>query len=291
MRLRTLPLAAASIITGYSIALQKGASDVFIFVLALSTTLLLQILSNLANDLGDGIKGTDSDQRIGPKRSIQSGAISIKAMKRGVLINAFLALGTGIYLIAVALQENPKVLYFFLGLGIVAILAALGYTLGKKAYGYQGLGDVFVFIFFGLIGVVGTQYLITTSIQLHDLFPAITVGMLSTAVLNMNNMRDHKNDKASNKNTLVVKLGFNRAKYYHLFLIAIALTSNLSYGVVSQQNFIFTLTFLPFIVLSMNVVKTLKIKVEKDLDSELKKIALSTFIYSITLIICTQVSL
>lgn len=283
MRLRTLPLAAASIITGNAVALSKGFSSMTIFSWSLVTTLLLQILSNLANDLGDGMKGTDNDDRVGPKRSIQAGAISVRDMKIGVAINALLALVSGVVLIFISLKQNPEMLYFFLSLGIIAILAALGYTLGKKAYGYQGLGDLFVFIFFGWVGVIGSQFLITESFTLTDLIPASILGLLSAAVLNMNNIRDHKNDKKHHKNTLVVKMGVKNAKLYHSILIFSALLLNSTFFFVADRNLLYTITFLPFVFLVINAITTLKNKDEKELDKELKKIALSTFIYSITL--------
>ena len=283
MRLRTLPLAAASILGGYAIALSKDSGNTTIFLLALLTTLLLQILSNLANDLGDGIKGTDNEERLGPKRSIQSGSISPKSMKKGVLIFSLLALISGITLLYISVSQNTALLYFFLILGIVSIVAALTYTIGKKAYGYSGFGDVFVLLFFGFVGVLGSQYLMTQNILLQDIFPALTIGLLSTAVLNMNNMRDHKNDAKSGKNTLVVNMGFKNAKIYHSFLLIFAMVSHLVFLLYFPFQLVFIITFLPFIFLVLNLVKVVKNTDEKELDKELKIIALSTLVLSITL--------
>lgn len=283
MRLRTLPLAAASILGGNAIALSKDINNATVFLLALLTTLLLQILSNLANDLGDGIKGTDNDERLGPKRSIQSGSITLQSMKRGVALFAILALISGLMLLYISVKQNTALLYFFLTLGIVSILAALTYTMGKKAYGYSGFGDIFVFLFFGLVGVLGSQYLITQSIFLQDIFPAVTIGLLSTAVLNMNNMRDYKNDAKSNKNTLVVIMGFNKAKIYHSLLLIFALISHVVFLSFFPFKNIYLISFLPFIFLVINLVKVTQNTHEKELDKELKIIALSTFILSITL--------
>jgi 1,4-dihydroxy-2-naphthoate octaprenyltransferase len=183
------------------------------------TAVLLQILSNLANDYGDFKKGTDSVKRVGPQREMQSGSITEKEMKRGLVVTSGLCLISGALLIFVFARLTWQELAVFATLGMGAVLAALLYTLGKHPYGYQGLGDLFCFLFFGWAAVAGTFYLATKQLDFSVLLPASAMGFLSNAVLNINNMRDYENDKASGKNSLVVKLGLKKAFVYHCFLI------------------------------------------------------------------------
>ena len=214
-RLRTLPLSVAGIITGSAIARREDVEGFRndIFVLALLTTILFQILSNFANDYGDGVKGTDNDQRLGPKRALQSGAITRSELKRVVIITAALSFLSAIALIYAAFGlENLGYVLFFLILGALCIVAAIKYTVGKSAYGYRGLGDVFVFVFFGLVSVVGSYFLYRQALPAYIFLPATAIGLLSVAVLNLNNMRDYENDKQSGKHTLVVKMGIELAK-------------------------------------------------------------------------------
>ena len=191
-------------------------------VFAALTAMLLQILSNLANDYGDYKKGTDSAKRIGPQREMQSGSITEKEMKRGLAITAILCFIFGALLIFVFAQLTRRELAVFAALGIGAVLAALFYTLGKHPYGYHGLGDLFCFLFFGWAAVAGTFYLATKNLDFSVLLPASAMGFFSNAVLNINNMRDYENDKASGKNSLVVKLGLKKAFVYHCLLIGLA---------------------------------------------------------------------
>ncbi len=280
MRLRTLPLSLATILTGNFIAVAIHQWSVLVMILSIFTTIFLQILSNLANDLGDHLKGTDNQNRVGPARSTQSGEISIKEMKNGIGIFIFLSLITGILLLYFSKMDINGFL-FFLGLGILAILAAIFYTIGKRPYGYRALGDLFVFLFFGIVGVGGSFYLHTGHLFNELFFPATTIGFFSVAVLNMNNMRDHVNDKANNKNTLVVVLGFEKAKWYHTFLILSGIIS-VSFFIFknyhSPQNLIFLVVFPLYI---LNLIRVWKVTDPKDLDPELKKLALSTFLFSI----------
>ena len=192
-------------------------------ILALITTLGFQVLSNFANDYGDGVKGTDNEDRIGPMRALQSGIISPKEMKRAMVITAILTLISAILLIYVSLGiERLLISLFFLVLGIAAIWAAIKYTVGDNAYGYRGLGDVFVFIFFGPVSIMGIYFLITKGLEWFMIFPSITVGLLSVAVLNLNNMRDIESDKKAGKNTIVVKMGLAKAKLVHYGFVVIA---------------------------------------------------------------------
>lgn len=280
-RLRTLPLSISGIIVGSSL----GNNDFFntkIFWLAIATTLGLQILSNFANDYGDGVKGTDNEDRVGPTRALQSGVISKKEMFRGIVITSIIALLFAITLIYISFGAAHFLysLVFFV-LGITAIAAAIKYTVGKTAYGYRGLGDVFVFIFFGLVSVVGCYFLYTKTLNIFVVLPAITIGLLSTAVLNLNNMRDYESDKKSNKNTLVVKIGVSKARKYHFSLIVVAMITILSFSILKYSSPINLLFLVAFIPLSIHLKKVKDTNDTKLLDPELKKVALTTFLLAI----------
>ncbi|MBW1297628.1 1,4-dihydroxy-2-naphthoate octaprenyltransferase [Aquimarina litoralis] len=300
-RLRTLPLSISGIIVGSSMFNNEivninissefkmglgGELSLFletsIFWLAIATTLGLQILSNFANDYGDGVKGTDNDDRVGPQRALQSGAITKNEMFRGIVITSIITLLLAIYLIYVSFgQAYFFYSIFFLLLGIAAIIAAIKYTMGNTAYGYKGLGDVFVFIFFGLVSVVGCYFLFTKHLNCLVFLPAITIGLLSSAVLNLNNLRDHDSDKKVGKNTLVVKLGIHNAKKYHYFLLLGAMSSMMIFLLFTYQNYDDLLFLVAFIPLFIHFFKVIKTKNTKDLDPELKKVALSTFLLAI----------
>jgi 1,4-dihydroxy-2-naphthoate octaprenyltransferase len=280
MRLRTLPLSLATILTGNFLAIAVNQWSVLVMIFSILTTIFLQVLSNLANDLGDHLKGTDNQNRVGPARSTQSGEISVKEMKTGIYIFIVLSLVTGISLLLFSKMEW-KGFFVFLGLGIASIFAAIFYTMGKRPYGYRAMGDVFVFLFFGLLGVGGSFYLNTGIIFNELIFPAASIGFFSAAVLNMNNMRDHINDKANNKNTLVVFLGFEKARIYHSFLIlggCAAILIFILQNYHSPKNLLFLLAFPIYL---LNLVKVWKVNDPIDLDPELKKIALGTFLFSI----------
>ena len=280
-RLRTLPLSVSGIIVGSAIAKKNSLFQPEIFWLAILTTIGFQVLSNFANDYGDGIKGVD-DHREGEKRMVASGLISAKQMKYGIIITAFLTLSIALNLIIAAFGwEDFFNSLLFLVLGIISIVAALKYTIGKNAYGYSGLGDVFVFLFFGLLSVLGSNYLFTHELKWDLLLPASSIGLLSMAVLNLNNMRDIENDKKNKKNTLVVSLGSSKAKIYHYILISIAMALTLLYSGINYHSisqFTYSITFIP---LWMNLVTVYKNKEPKLLDNELKKVALSTFLFAI----------
>ena len=277
-RLRTLPLSISGIIVGSSIAAQLGYFDIAIFSLALGTTLGLQILSNFANDYGDGVKGTDNEDRIGPARAIQSGLISQKEMKLAMVITAVSTLLLAVLLIYAAFgsEQLLSALVFFI-LGIAAIIAAIKYTVGNSAYGYKGMGDIFVFIFFGLVAVYGSYYLYSKDHEIVSLFPAMSIGFLSVAVLNLNNLRDRISDAKANKLTLVVKLGERRAKNYHYILILGSLFCFLIYSALTStelNDFIYLPAFIPLVFHLKRVVDNHDPKL---LDPELKIVALSTF--------------
>ncbi|MFM2010993.1 MAG: hypothetical protein RLZZ479_1384, partial [Bacteroidota bacterium] len=245
------------------------------------------ILSNFANDYGDGIKGTDNEDRVGPKRTIQSGVITPQAMKRAIVLTSILTLLSAIYLIFLAFgAHNLGYSLFYLILGIAAIASAIRYTVGNSAYGYRGFGDLFVFVFFGLVSTLGVNFLYSKQLDAVLILPATAIGFLSVAVLNLNNMRDEASDRKSVKNTLVVKMGIENAKKYHYFLIVGAMILVLLFAVLSDFNFdqyLFLLAYIPLIK-HLNTVR--KNENTKLLDPELKKVALSTFALSILLALC-----
>lgn len=284
MRLRTLPLSISGIILAGCLAAYKNVFDGLLFTLAILTTLSLQILSNLANDYGDGVKGTDNDDRIGPERAIQSGEISPKQMKRAITLNivitAILVLGMIFYAFS-----SKYLLYIiaFIILGGAAIIAAIKYTVGDSAYGYRGLGDLFVFVFFGLVSVIGGYFLFSKQLDCVTLLPACVIGLLSTAVLNLNNMRDIDSDRKSNKNTLVVKMGGKKAKVYHFVLVGFAILFSTIFGVYHYNkpvNLLFVLAFIPLVTHLLKVYRTNNPKLY---DPELKKLALSTVVLAVFL--------
>lgn len=283
-RLRTLPLSVSGIIVGSFYAMSQSMFNWKIVILALSTTLGLQILSNFANDYGDGIKGTDNEDRVGPKRAIQSGVITPKAMKRALVITSILTLISAILLIFVAFKDHNFVFsLFYLTLGILAIASAIRYTVGSSAYGYRGYGDVFVFVFFGLVSTLGIYFMFAKEMDWLLLLPAVAIGFLSVAVLNLNNMRDEVSDRKSNKNTMVVKMGSAKAKVYHYFLVVSAMILVLEFAYFKGFNldqYIFVLAYIPLIKHLLTVYKN---KNPKELDLELKKVALSTFALSVLL--------
>ncbi|MDI9256698.1 1,4-dihydroxy-2-naphthoate octaprenyltransferase [Flavobacterium sedimenticola] len=288
-RVRTLPLSVSGIIVGSFYAMSQGMFNWYIVAFALLTTLGLQILSNFANDYGDGVKGTDNEDRVGPKRAIQSGSISAAAMKRAMVITSLITLAFAVLLIyfAFKLHENYlKYSLFFLVLGILAIASAIRYTVGKGAYGYRGYGDLFVFIFFGLVSTFGVYFMFSKSIDWLLLLPATAIGFLSVGVLNLNNMRDEESDRKSGKNTMVVKNGGAWAKKYHFFLIITAMVLVLLFAFLNDFHFdqyIFVVAYFPMVSHLLTVYRN---KNPKLLDPELKKLAISTFLLAVLLALC-----
>lgn len=289
IRLRTLPLSVSGIIVGSGMAKllisnKEAESNIHfweIFGFALLTTTCFQILSNLANDLGDSQKGTDNKNRVGPTRTVQCGLISQSEMKVAIYVFSALSLFSSGGLIYFSSQNlTPELILFYAVLAIICILAAITYTVGKSAYGYRGLGDLMVFIFFGLVGVLGVFSLYGNGFEWLVFFPAVTLGMWSTAVLNLNNLRDHVNDKKSAKNTTVVKLGFQRAKYYHAFLILGGFSAWLfviTTFSIFTFNFLLPISLLPSLLLFPHLKRVFLNENPKELDPELKKVALITF--------------
>jgi len=281
-RLRTLPLSVSGIIVGSFIAASQGAFNILICALALITTVGFQIISNFANDYGDGVKGTDNKDRIGPKRAIQSGAISPEQMLNAIKISVGITFICAIALIYYSFGKDDFFnLFIFFILGIMSIVAAIKYTMGSKAYGYSGFGDVFVFLFFGVLSVCGSYYLFSKQIDFTVLMPAFSIGLLSVSVLNLNNLRDRESDIKAGKNTLVVKIGSKAGKYYHYILLILSLLFALMYTIMNYKSayqLLFLFAYPPILnhlrVVYMN-------KYPKLLDPELKKIAISTFLFSI----------
>lgn len=295
-RLRTLPLSVSGIIVGSFLGNVEylnssdtliccfGCPSIFqseIFWLAILTTIGFQVLSNFANDYGDGIKGSDKN-RTGEARMVSSGAITPKQMKMAMIITTIITLIIAILLIYVSFgSENFGYSILFLGLGIASIAAAIKYTVGNSAYGYSGFGDVFVFVFFGLLSVVGSYFLFTKSINFKIFLPAISIGLLSTAVLNLNNLRDREEDEKNNKNTLIVKLGIEKGKKYHYFLIFGALIFAIIYVFLNFKSVYQLIFLIAFFPLMINIKTVAQNKILAELDSELKKVALSTFLFAI----------
>ncbi|MFT5145855.1 MAG: 1,4-dihydroxy-2-naphthoate octaprenyltransferase [Polaribacter sp.] len=291
-RLRTLPLSISGIILGSYLGnefvnsllehtIRTSIWESSIFWLAIFTTIGFQVLSNYANDYGDGIKGSDKN-RTGEARMVSSGVITPKQMKTAMIITTTITLLIALLLIYVAFgSESFGYSILFFGLGIASIAAAIKYTVGNSAYGYSGFGDIFVFLFFGLLSVVGSYFLYTKMINFEVFLPAFSIGLLSTAVLNLNNLRDREQDKTNNKNTLVVKLGAIRAKKYHYFLIIGALITALIYTFLnfsSIYEFVFLVAFIPLV---KNMITVSRNNTPAELDGELKKVALSTFLFAI----------
>lgn len=282
MRLRTLPLSISGIILASCFAHYNGVFNWTICILAILTTLSFQILSNFANDYGDGVKGTDNADRIGPERVLQSGKISAEELFNAIKLNILISICLASLLIffAFGVKYFFLTLVFFL-LGIASVIAAMRYTIGNKAYGYRGFGDIFVFIFFGLVSVIGCYVLFAKRIDHVAFLPACTIGLLSAAVLNLNNMRDRIPDAKSKKITLAVRLGDKKSKIYHTILIITAIILSGLFGILyytKPTNFIFFVAYIPLFVHLNNVNKN---KDPKLLDPELKKLALTTVLLAI----------
>jgi len=288
-RLRTLPLSISGILVGLALAKIKGQWDFGLFLGAISTTLLFQITSNLANDLGDTLKGTDNKDRVGPIRSVQSGAISKKIMTYAIILFSILSIiSSGLLIYHCSISLSKQALIIYMALAVLCLIAAITYTIGKKAYGYHGLGDLMVFIFFGLVSVMGSYGLLGLNINVLTLLASISIGLWSVGVLNLNNMRDQENDKQSNKITLAVRFGFLGAKKYHFVLMLtgivtwILLISMISY---SKNKALYFFCLLPILIVVFHLNKVAKMKHPKEFDPELKRIALATFFASLLLFI------
>lgn len=281
-RLRTLPLALSSVALGGFLAYYDGIFNLKVSLLAAATTLFLQILSNLANDYGDSKSGVDGEERVGPLRAVQSGAISPLSMKKVVILFMLLSLVSGLWLIFEGTKGIPFFyVLLFLVLGLGAIAAAVKYTIGKNPYGYSGFGDLFVFVFFGLTGVVGTYYLNTHKMNWEVLLPATAMGFLSAGVLNLNNMRDRVNDKVNGKHTLVVMMGIEKARWYHLFLLLGSVIAGMSYMLLNYHSPFQMLFLITIPMLWINVAVVFRNSIPEELDPYLKKLAIASLLFSL----------
>ena len=281
LRLRTLPLALSTVGAGAFLAIQHDKFTWPVFIWTVTTTVLLQILSNLANDYGDSQHGADSQHRVGPTRAVQSGIISPFEMKVGVIILALLSFISGLQLLNIAFGFGSRLFYVFLGIGLLSIIAAYTYTAGKRPYGYAGFGDLMVLIFFGIVGVAGSYYLFDPQFKRLVVLPALSLGLLATGVLNINNMRDLNSDRLAGKITIPVRLGFAKAKIYHALLLftAIILAAIYIYLSGAQVTSLIFILALPMVLL--NLFKVKGATASEELDPYLKQLAISTFFFMI----------
>ena len=284
-RPRTLPLALSGIIMGCGLAWYYGKTDPLVSLLAILTATLIQVFSNFANDYGDSQKGTDNENRLGPTRTIQGGEISPGEMKKGMVLVGIASLISGVLLVYFGTWENSRMAFFsFIALGILSLIAAYFYTAGKKSYGYVGLGDLAVFIFFGLLPVLGAFYLNTREIVPEIMLPALSIGLFSTGVLNLNNMRDVENDKNSGKITVAVLLGKKNSRRYHYALIAMGMAAAIVFIALAPTSIMKWLGILSVPLFIRDLVQIGQIKGAQQLDPFLKKLALSTLAF--TLLFC-----
>ena len=284
-RLRTLPLALSGILTGSALAVFYGAFNLTVFILALTTATLIQVFSNFANDYGDFLKGTDNQQRLGPTRTLQAGEISSAEMKKGMGVVGGLSFVLGVALVFAGTWQFSQIAFFsFIALGILALLAAYFYTAGKKSYGYIGLGDLSVFLFFGLLPVIGVFFLHANFFETAVILPAISMGLFSAGVLNLNNMRDIENDKTSGKITMAVQMGSRNSRIYHLAIIGGGWLAALVFTLHQQRSpgqWLFILSLPLFL---RDLVRICKTTDARQLDPFLKRLALSTLAF--TLLFC-----
>lgn len=288
-RLRTLPLASACVFTGGALAAAAGTEQVRftpLFAGCLLTVVLLQVLANFANDLGDFTNGADrAEGHQRSDRAVASGRISAAQMKRAVAAAGALALLVGSSTVIWAAGDHILTVLFWIGMGILSIGAAYTYTAGHRPYGYSGLGDISVLVFFGLAGVAGTAALITGTFAAVWILPSLSIGLFSVAVLNLNNLRDHTSDAVTGKHTLVVRMGFDRAKVYHALLLGGAWGSLLAFWALDAGGpwhgklwyGLFALVHIKHLAL------VFRTQDPAELDGELKKVALSTFAISLFL--------
>ena len=264
---------------GSFLAASKGSYNGLILVFCVTTTIFLQILSNLANDYGDTVHGADNEERKGPSRTVQSGAISLTAMKRAVGVFIFLSLVSGLILLHIAFGRNWNSLLFFLGLGVLSIVATITYTVGDKPYGYVGLGDLSVLFFFGLVGVMGSSYLYLQSIQWNFALPAMSCGLFSVAVLNINNIRDIDSDQKAGKYSIPVRIGREKAILYHWALLFSGMATSVVFTMLNSQSYWQWLFLLVIPLLIKNGIGVTKNKEAKRTDPYLKQMAITTLLF------------
>ena len=281
-RPRTLPLSISGILVGTGLAGFYGMQNPLIFILALLTTVGFQVTSNFANDYGDGTKGTDNETRIGPARALQSGLLTPEELKRGIIVSVGISVILVLFLLFFAFgTENFWYALLFFLIGAICIWAAIKYTMGNSPYGYRGFGDLSVFIFFGIVGVLGAMFLYLKTIPVLSVLPAISIGLLSVGVLNLNNLRDYNSDKHAGKNTVVVKLGFEKGKIYHYALLISALLSWSVFILLTWHRWLQFISLVAFVPIFIHLIKIKGVGTPLSLDPELKKLALSTFLMAL----------
>jgi 1,4-dihydroxy-2-naphthoate octaprenyltransferase len=285
-RLRTLPLTLVCIGVGGGVAFYQDRFSMTVWWLSLLTAVSLQILSNFANDYGDFLKGTDNANRVGPERALQSGALSIKQMRNALLLLILVSLFSGVFLIykAPGLSSFPQLLAFF-GIGLLSILAAIAYTVGKNAYGYKGLGDIMVFLFFGLTGVAGSFYLHSGIWPISIWLPAASVGFFSVGVLNMNNTRDMENDRACGKITVPVRIGLRGAKLYQAILILGGIFCSVFYFLTIQASDGLMWVFPSFAVFALHLFGVIREGEYPRFDAQLKLCVFGTIMWGLGFIL------
>jgi 1,4-dihydroxy-2-naphthoate octaprenyltransferase len=281
-RPRTLPLAVSGILMGNFLAAHQGLFKPLTGGLALLTAVLLQVLSNFANDYGDSIHGADNENRYGPERVVMSGSISFAGMKRGVIAAGFAAFLSGMATLYVAIDVIgwPAALLLF-ALGIASIIAAYEYTASENPYGYEGYGDISVFLFFGLLSVGGGYTLQVGQLDLWTLLPAFSIGLFSTGVLNINNLRDYHSDAASDKKTMPVRMGLYQAKVYHLWLLGLAVGFSLLYGIYAYEVWWQYLFLVVLGIFAINGRDIWQGQGPEDFAPKLKQLSLMTFVYTL----------
>jgi 1,4-dihydroxy-2-naphthoate octaprenyltransferase len=281
-RPRTLPLALSCILMGSFLAVVQNSFSWPIATLSVLTTILLQVLSNFANDYGDAVNGKDTELREGPIRAVHSGSITPKAMLRAIIVFSALAFAAGISLLYISLRNAPtNVFWAFLGIGLACIAAAITYTAGKRPYGYVGLGDLSVLIFFGWVGVLGSNYLYTLNWSWELLLPASSCGLFAVAVLNINNIRDIDSDKATGKNSIPVRIGREKAIIYHWAILVVGMLCVVVYTYLNFQNYSQLLFLISFPLFVRNGIAVSSLRKASELDPYLKQMALSTLLFVI----------
>jgi 1,4-dihydroxy-2-naphthoate octaprenyltransferase len=281
-RLRTLPLAVSGILMGAALAGLDEGFNLKVTILAIVTALFIQIFSNFANDYGDFQKGTDNDKRVGPRRTVQGGEITPAQMRGGMIVLALLSLASGIWLVAEGTKGlSLSVFGIYIALGVLALIAAFKYTAGRNPYGYAGLGDLAVFLFFGLLPVVGAYFLNTHQINGLAFLPAISIGLFSTGVLNLNNMRDVENDRNSGKNTMIVRMGSAKGKFYHTSIIVGGMIAAVAFSVLHSKSGFQWLFLISFPLFIRDLVQINRISEPRQFDPFLKKLSLTTLLFTV----------
>lgn len=287
LRIYTLPLSLSSIILCSFISYYRNSFKLYIFIFSCITALLLQIIANFANDYGDAIKGLDNIKyRLGPKRAVQTGLISYNLMKKVIIVLSLITIIIYFFLLKIShINLSFFNFIFYITSIFIFLYAAINYTIGKYPYGYMAWGDISVFIFFGIIPFHGTYFLYTSDIFCFNILPlSLSIGFLSTAVLNINNMRDIKNDFNNSKYTIAVKIGLKKSKLYHIYLIITSIILGILYNIINYKNIYQHLLFLIVIFLSViHIYNVIYIKNHKNFNKELKSIILINILYSFSI--------